>query len=75
MKHGKGTDFFANGDKYTGSYRNGKPDGIGTYSWEDGSYYEGSFKNGLKHGKGKWKKYIHNHDNSSLGHSPGENGE
>jgi hypothetical protein len=29
MKNGKGTDFFANGDKYTGNYKSGKPNGYG----------------------------------------------
>lgn len=58
MKHGKGSDEFANGDKYTGMYKNGKPDGPGIYTWSNGSYYEGEFKNGLKEGKGKWKKYV-----------------
>jgi hypothetical protein len=58
MKHGKGTDIFANGDRYSGDYVNGKPNGFGTYTWANGSYYEGEFKNGLKHGKGKWKKFV-----------------
>ena len=58
MKHGKGSDVFANGDKYTGCYKNGKPEGQGVYTWSNGSYYEGEFLNGLKQGKGKWKKYL-----------------
>ncbi len=41
MKHGKGTDFFANGDKYSGQYRHGKPQGTGVYTWPNGSYFEG----------------------------------
>lgn len=56
MKHGKGTDYFANGDSYTGQYKYGKPWGIGVYTWKNGSAYKGQFKNGLKHGKGKWSK-------------------
>lgn len=59
MKHGKGTDMFANGDKYCGLYKNGKPEGFGVYTWANGNYYEGNFKNGLKEGNGKWKKYTH----------------
>ena len=66
MKHGKGTDFFANGDKYTGNYKNGKPDGYGQHFWGDGSYYEGQFKSGLKHGKGTWKKYMSASASSSM---------
>lgn len=56
LKHGKGADYFANGDNYRGEYKSGKPDGYGVYTWANGSAYEGHFKNGLKHGKGKWKK-------------------
>lgn len=37
MKHGKGSDIFANGDKYNGDYRNGKPFGQGVYTWSNGS--------------------------------------
>lgn len=58
MKHGRGSDIFANGDRYNGEYKNGKPDGKGIYTWANGSYYDGEFKNGLKHGKGKWKKFV-----------------
>jgi len=58
MKHGKGSDFFSNGDTYSGMYVNGKPNGHGLYTWANRSYYDGEFKNGLKHGKGKWKKYL-----------------
>lgn len=56
MKHGRGSDIFANGDTYTGQYYKGKPDGQGEYKWKNGSLYSGQFKNGLKHGKGKWRK-------------------
>lgn len=58
MKHGRGTDIFANGDKYIGQYQNGKPHGIGIYTWANGNYYDGEFLNGLKNGKGKWKKFA-----------------
>ena len=56
LKHGKGADYFNNGDNYRGEYKNGKPDGYGVYTWANGSTYEGYFANGLKAGKGKWKK-------------------
>ena len=56
MKHGQGSDFFANGDVFTGVYVNGKPEGQGQYKWKNTSIYIGEFKNGLKHGRGKWKK-------------------
>ena len=29
LKHGKGADFFANGDRYVGEYKDGKPNGEG----------------------------------------------
>ena len=56
MKHGKGTDIFANGDCYTGNYAFGKADGKGVYKWKNGSIYSGEFKEGMKHGRGEWKK-------------------
>jgi hypothetical protein len=56
LKHGKGTDIFANGDCYTGNYAFGKADGKGVYKWKNGSIYSGEFKEGMKHGKGEWKK-------------------
>jgi len=43
LKHGKGTDFFANGDRYLGEYQYGKPHGSGTYTWNSGAQYEGQF--------------------------------
>ena len=43
LKHGKGADFFVNGDKYVGDYINGKPCGEGTYNWKNDSQYEGTF--------------------------------
>lgn len=55
LKHGLGTDNFANGDSYHGMYENGKPNGKGEYSWKNGQYYVGDFLKGKKHGKGKWK--------------------
>ena len=56
MKHGRGSDIFANGDVYTGNYAYGKPDGKGVYKWKNGSIYTGEFKEGMKHGRGEWKK-------------------
>jgi hypothetical protein len=58
MKHGTGIDFFANGDKYGGHYKMGRPHGEGKYTWTNGSFYEGEFRHGLKEGKGKWKKFT-----------------
>jgi hypothetical protein len=41
MKHGLGEEIFANGDKYVGCFKNGKPDGYGEYFWKNGSVYKG----------------------------------
>ena len=51
MKHGKGTDIFANGDCYTGNYAFGKADGKGVYKWKNGSIYSEEFKERMKHGR------------------------
>lgn len=56
MRDGNGTDFFANGDVYTGEYKNGNPEGVGMYKWANENTYKGEFKNGMKHGKGRWRK-------------------
>ena len=56
LKHGQGTDIFAQGDVYSGQYQDGKPHGYGQYKWKNTSLYVGEFKNGMKHGKGKWRK-------------------
>jgi hypothetical protein len=63
LRHGNGTDFFANGDVYVGHYQFGKPEGFGQYKWQNGNSYTGEFKNGMKHGKGKWKKAPSYHKN------------
>ena len=57
LKHGKGTDNFADtGEAYTGEYKDGQPHGKGAYTWPNGEIYEGDFINGVKHGKGRWRK-------------------
>ena len=56
LKHGNGTDIFANGDSYSGQYKFGKPSGYGQYIWKDGSCYSGEFQSGLKNGFGKYRK-------------------
>ena len=40
-------------DSYTGNFRNGLPDGSGTYIWANGSRYEGFWSKGMKDGTGK----------------------
>lgn len=56
LKHGEGTEKFANGDCYTGNYLNGKPEGYGEYSWINGAFFKGTFTNGLRDGKGVWNR-------------------
>eukprot|EP00471_Norrisiella_sphaerica_P011568 CAMPEP_0184503092 /NCGR_PEP_ID=MMETSP0113_2-20130426/51681_1 /TAXON_ID=91329 /ORGANISM="Norrisiella sphaerica, Strain BC52" /LENGTH=193 /DNA_ID=CAMNT_0026892513 /DNA_START=30 /DNA_END=612 /DNA_ORIENTATION=+ len=63
-KEGKATATFPNGDKYEGTYADGKRNGRGKYSWsppksaeeeedqKSGTVYEGDFKGGKKHGEG-----------------------
>ena len=36
LKHGQGTDTFANGEMYHGEYQDGKPNGKGEYKWPTG---------------------------------------
>ena len=50
IRHGKGTYYFKNGDKYTGDFRHGKYEGTGTFTWADGESYTGGFSNGFRHG-------------------------
>ena len=67
--NGEGTVTWPNGDKYFGSWKNGKHHGIGTFEWIDGTKYSGEWKFGLENGKGTvtWPngdKYIGNRKNS-----------
>ena len=39
-------------DTYEGDFRNGLPDGNGSYTWSNGSNFKGGFVKGLKQGKG-----------------------
>jgi hypothetical protein len=41
LKHGNGTEKFANGDFYIGNYRQGEFEGSGKYVWKNGSSYQG----------------------------------
>ncbi|RYY48330.1 MAG: hypothetical protein EOO06_10575 [Chitinophagaceae bacterium] len=40
-------------DSYEGQFKNGFPEGTGTYTWADKSTYTGTFKKGLMDGKGE----------------------
>jgi len=39
-------------DQYDGEFKDGYPDGKGTYTWKDGHYFIGNYKKGKKEGKG-----------------------
>ena len=47
------TEFYSNGDQYSGEFANGKFNGIGTYIWSDGDRYDGGFVNGQIEGTGR----------------------
>lgn len=49
--HGKGKS--TGQDEYEGQFKNGYPDGIGTYTSSEKSKYTGSFKKGLMDGQGE----------------------
>ena len=47
---------FANGDVYTGEYKEGQEDGEGTIVFANGDKYTGNYKDGKRHGSGV---YVH----------------
>ena len=46
------TETYDNGDKYVGTFKDGKKHGKGKYTSPDGFVYEGQFKNDKYHGQG-----------------------
>jgi hypothetical protein len=50
--NGTGSFAYADGSKYEGAFRNGKPHGKGIFQHYDGDRYEGEFKNGFEDGNG-----------------------
>ena len=51
-KHGSGTYFFPNGDKYEGNWKHGKQHGEGKYFFPKGDSFEGNWMEGNVHGRG-----------------------
>lgn len=47
-------------DTYKGFFKDGLPDGIGTYTYKNGDIYKGEWQAGLKHGKGEFKYTLYN---------------
>jgi hypothetical protein len=53
--NGTGSKTYANGGgTYYGTWKNGLPNGYGTYNWLDGKKYEGYWKDGTFNGKGTY---------------------
>lgn len=46
---------YSNGDKYEGSWVNGKKHGFGIYIYSDKSKYEGEWANDMRNGKGTYE--------------------
>jgi hypothetical protein len=44
----------ADGGRYYGSLRDGRPHGRGRFEWDNGSRYEGTFENGVYQGRGRF---------------------
>lgn len=44
--HGEGVFTWADGRKYTGSYKEDMKEGFGIFEWPDGRKYEGNWKQG-----------------------------
>jgi hypothetical protein len=44
-------------DRYTGTFKKGYPNGIGTYTWSTGEVYNGQWMDGKRHGVGSYS-YI-----------------
>jgi len=65
LANGKGT---AKGeDSYVGTFKNGLPDGKGTYTYNNGNVYSGEWSNGLKSGKGKFKYSVNGKTTTLVG--------
>jgi hypothetical protein len=54
-------------DSYEGNFKNGYPDGYGTYTWKNGNYFTGNWKKGIKEGKGELHMRINNRDSVITG--------
>jgi len=65
LAHGRG---LAQGiDNYSGQFKNGWPDGKGTYKWENGEKYEGEWKSGFRNGFGVFSFKVNNRDSVLYG--------
>ena len=55
MREGRGTEQYANGDTYIGTFGSDLKNGHGTYRHADGEVYEGAFVANTKEGRGSCK--------------------
>jgi len=55
IKHTSSVYKFANGDTYSGFWKDGVRHGRGTQTFANGDIYEGDFKDGVSNGKGTYK--------------------
>ena len=59
LHHGKGTQQFRTGEKYTGEWEAGKIKGHGRMVWQnDGDHYEGEWEDNLRNGEGTFTTYT-----------------
>jgi len=54
-------------DNYTGEFKKGLPNGIGTYTWNTGEKYEGEWKKGLRYGTGTFTSKQYGRDSIITG--------
>ena len=52
LRYGNGTKIWKDGRKYSGEFKNDKPNGKGTFNYTDGSTYIGEWRDGKRHGQG-----------------------
>ena len=52
VREGKGTEYYPNGNRYVGNFKNGVREGSGVLVMKSGTRYEGDFSNGRFHGQG-----------------------
>ena len=51
---------------YSGGFKDGMPDGRGTYYFSDSTYYIGNFQDGIKEGKGEFHYLTNRHTDSVI---------
>ena len=65
LANGKG--IAAGTDKYEGKFKDGLPNGNGSYQYANGNTYEGDFKGGMKSGNGKFTFQYMGKDSTYMG--------